>query len=88
MSTAVHSSLESKVRTMQEALASLSTQLADAAGFPERDLLVIIRRPEWTTPAEQALVEAMVTTITEHAHALKQTHHALIEGALAVRQTG
>ncbi|PQM49490.1 hypothetical protein [Mycobacterium talmoniae] len=87
MSTVMHSSIESGVRAMNEALTSLSTHLTSVSAIPEKDLLAIIRRPGWTTPAEQALVEAMAAAITEHAQYLKRAHEALIEGALAVGQT-
>jgi hypothetical protein len=87
MTATLHSSLESKVQRMNEALASLSTNLTDATHGGESDLLIIIRRPGWTTPAEAALVESLVETITEHATTLARAHQSLIKGALAVGQS-
>ena len=87
MTATLHASLESKVQRMNEVLASLSTNLADATRTADQDLLVIIRRPGWTTPAEAELVETLVATITDHAETLARTHQALIKGALAVGQS-
>jgi len=86
MTATLHGSLESKVQRMNEALASLSTNLADATHGAEQDLLFIIKRPGWTTVAEAALVESLVETITEHAATLARAHQSLIKGALAVGQ--
>jgi hypothetical protein len=86
MTATLHASLESKVLQMNEVLASLSTNLADATRAADQDLLTIIKRPGWTTPAEAKLVETLVSTITDHAETLARAHQALIKGALAVGQ--
>jgi hypothetical protein len=85
VSTTLHSTLESSVRAMNEALARLSSQVAVTDS--STDLWEIIHRPGWTTPAEAALVKAMAVSITEHAESLTHAHQALIEGALAVAES-
>jgi hypothetical protein len=86
VSSAQHTSLESSIRAMNEALARLSNQVAatDSSTESSSDLWTIVHRPGWTTIAEAALVEAMAVSITRHAESLTHTHKALVEGALAV----
>jgi hypothetical protein len=88
MSSTLHTSLESSIQSMNEALARLSNQVAVSNQAADTEsstnLLNIIHRPGWTTIAEAALVEAMAVSITKHAESLSHAHKALIEGALAV----
>ena len=85
MSKTLHSTLESSIRAMNEALTELSHQLADTdSSNSSTDLTTIIHRPGWTTIAEEMLVESMTAVITQHARALTQAHKSLINGALAV----
>ena len=84
MSGTEHSSLESSVRNMTEALGRLSSRLNAHAQDSTNDLMSIIHRPGWTTPQEAALVEAMAVAIGQHADALTRSHNALMEAALAI----
>ena len=85
MSQTLHSTLESSIRVMNDALAELGEQLVQTdSSKSSTDLSNIIRRPGWTTIAEAMLVESMAAVITQHAQALTQAHKSLINGALAV----
>ncbi len=85
MSKTLHSTLESSIRVMNDALAELGQQLAQAdSSDSSTDLISIIHRPGWTTIAEGLLVESLAAVITQHAQALTQAHKSLIDGALAV----
>lgn len=48
------------------------------------ELLVIIHRPGWTTPAELLLVAGLVDAMHEHAQAFATLRQALIHGSRAV----
>ena len=85
MTSTTHASLESSVQALNEALASLSSQVADPE--PGSDLWWIIHRPGWTTLPEAMLVEAMAVSITRQAESLTHAYKALIEGALAVAES-
>jgi hypothetical protein len=85
MSKTLHSTLESNIRVMNEALADLGHQLAETdSSNSATDLTAIIHRPGWTTIAEEMLVESLVAVVTQHAQVLTQAHKSLIDGALAV----
>jgi hypothetical protein len=71
--------LDKKVTALSDALANLGS----ADDF--RKLLLIIRRPGWTTPAEYAFAVGMVDAMAGHAKALTQSKAALVKAASAVR---
>lgn len=83
MSQTRHTSLETSIHAMNAALNDLTHHLSqpDAAG---EDLPAVIRRPGWTTIAEEMLVESTAVTITQLAQSLMQIHKSLLKGALAV----
>ena len=48
------------------------------------DLIPIIHRPGWTTPAEVLLVSGLVESMLQHSQILDSMHGVLIRGAQAV----
>ena len=50
-----------------------------------RELILIIRRPGWTTPAELTLVRGLVATLAGQTKLIEQTTAALMKGSRAVR---
>jgi hypothetical protein len=56
--------------------------LADDKEFTE--LLAIIHRPGWTTPAEALLVNGFLDSMTAHAKHLTELKQTLLAGARAV----
>jgi hypothetical protein len=67
--------LSRQVKTLQRRL----RQLADEDEL--RELLLIIRRPGWTTPAEFTLVASIVRTLDVHARAMTELKSNLLEGS-------
>jgi hypothetical protein len=70
--------VESHVNTLTKGLKGL----ADAPEFAE--LLRIIHQPDWTTPAEAALVTGMLEAMNAHIQHLTRMKQALLVGARAV----
>jgi hypothetical protein len=70
--------LETKLKGLRGSLA----KLADEKQFEE--LLVIIHKPGWTTPAEYLLVRGMLDAMGAHAQALVGLKQALMEGSRMV----
>ena len=71
--------LDKKVTALSDALAKLGS----AEDF--RKLLLIIRRPGWTTPAEFLFAAGFVDSMAAQAKALDQAKGALLKAAGAVR---
>ncbi len=70
--------VEAHVKTLSEGLA----ELAKAPEFAE--LLTIIHRPGWTTPAEALLVAGMLEAMNANVQHLTAMKGALLAGARAV----
>jgi hypothetical protein len=71
------SNLGKRIDTLSDALARLkSAEL--------KQLLLIIRRPGWTTPAELAFASGIVAAMLGQAKALKQLQAVLLKGSRAV----
>jgi hypothetical protein len=70
--------VESHVNTLSKGLKGL----AEAPEFTE--LLTIIHRPGWTTPAEALLVAGMLEAMNAHVQHLTLMKQALLAGARAV----
>jgi hypothetical protein len=70
--------VEAHVNTLTKGLKAL----ADAPEFAE--LLTIIHRPGWTTPAEAGLVAGMLEAMNAQVQHLTQMKQALLTGARAV----
>jgi hypothetical protein len=67
--------LEKKVTALSKALANLDS----AEDF--RELIRILRRPGWTTPAEFIFASGIVDSMTTHVKALEQMKGALLKGS-------
>lgn len=70
--------LETRIKEFSTLLATL----ADTQDLEE--LIHIIHRPGWTTPAEYVLVSGMVNAMQEHAKALASLRQVLLNGSRAV----
>lgn len=70
--------LENRIKELSGHVSAMST----TDDFDE--LLVIIHRPGWTTPAEMLLVAGLVDAMHEHAHAFATLRQALVNGSRAV----
>jgi hypothetical protein len=70
--------LEKQITALSDALAKLGS--ADDL----RKLILIIRRPGWTTPAELAFASGIVESLTAQTKALTQLKSALMKGSEAV----
>jgi hypothetical protein len=73
------------VKTVESHVNNLTKGLKGLAEAPEfAELLTIIHRPGWTTPAEAALVAGMLEAMNAHVQHLTRMKQALLEGARAV----
>jgi hypothetical protein len=70
--------LEKKVDALSDALAKLS----NAEDF--RELILILKRPGWTTPAEFLFANAIVDTFSAQVKTLSQLKTSLIKGSREV----
>lgn len=70
--------VEKKITDLSTALANLSS------GDDLRQLIRIIRKPGWTTPAELALFNGLVDGLMAQAKVLDQMKAALMKGSNAV----
>jgi hypothetical protein len=70
--------LEKKITSLSNALAKLSS----AEDF--RKLILELRRPGWTTPAEFIFASGIVDSLAAHVAALGQLKGDLIKGSKAV----
>jgi hypothetical protein len=71
--------LHEKIERLQRELQALTTKP------PHEELLKIIHRSGWTTPAEAALTQALVDGMLRQVASLRQTQEDLLDGA---RQVG
>jgi hypothetical protein len=69
--------LESRLRGVDQGMKSLA-----AGGLSE--LITIIRRPGWTTPAEFALVMGIVESLQAHANVMAGLQKSLVAAARSV----
>lgn len=73
--------LENRIRAMHDALDTAAGRAATDGLAPAADaeeLITIIHRPGWTTIAELRLVNALVDSITAHAHTVAGMRAALL----------
>ena len=70
--------LEARLNQLADKLASLGNRQTIA------DLIPIIHRPGWTTPAEMAFATGIVESMLKHADAFAELHGALMKGSHAV----
>ncbi|MDE3180674.1 MAG: hypothetical protein KGM47_13570 [Acidobacteriota bacterium] len=73
--------LETQVKKLRGSLA----RLADDRDLQE--LLIIFRRPGWTTPAEYALVAGVVNSLHAQVEALMGLRQILVTGSQAVGES-
>jgi hypothetical protein len=74
------------VTQLHEKVERLHREFKDMASQPPyEELLKIIHRPGWTTPAEVALVSGVVDGLQRQVAAMRLTHEELLAGS---RQVG
>ncbi len=77
---------EHNLAHLEARIKELSTQLATLADTQDlEELIIIIHRPGWTTPAEYVLVSGLVDAMHEHAKTLASLKQTLITGSRAVQ---
>jgi hypothetical protein len=74
-------SIEPKIRRVQEHFGKLASEKLT------EQLLVIIHRPGWTTPAESQLVHAALDSLTHQLEGFDRTLRTLVAGADQVGKT-
>ncbi|HVR95309.1 MAG TPA: hypothetical protein VMW27_01755 [Thermoanaerobaculia bacterium] len=74
--------LEKRISALSDALANLNS--ADDL----RKLILLIRRPGWTTPAEFTFALGLVDSMLTQTKALSQMKDTLLKGSNAVREIG
>jgi hypothetical protein len=77
--------MQDHVKRLSERIEYLQRELeatAKEAAYP--DLLTIIRRPGFTTPAELALLLGLVDNLTAQVTAIRQANGSLLAGAREV----
>lgn len=79
---AQHAALNKKITALSNALAKLGK------GTDLRDLILIIRKPGWTTPAELRFAVALVDNMQAQADLIAKTSKDLLGAAKAVELQG
>lgn len=74
--------LEKRISALSAALANLN----NADDF--KKLILLLRKPGWTTPAEFLFAVGIVDSMTAHVNALIQMKTVLVKGSAAVTGTG
>lgn len=70
---------------IEKQIKNLGAELTDAAdGSSFEELLNIIHKPGWTTPAESLLVSGIIDTMREHTKVLASLKQVLMNGSRAV----
>ncbi|MEV0537078.1 hypothetical protein [Kitasatospora sp. NPDC050463] len=69
---------------LEQRIHHLITVTKSVTNDPHEELLKIIHRPGWTTPAEVALVTHAVEHLIRQTEALNEARMGLIEGARSV----
>jgi hypothetical protein len=76
---------EKNIQHVERKLSAVKTNLRSLAGDDVYDQLVqIIHRPGWTTPAEIAFFETVLNSVDAHARLLSQLHKDLLRSAQLV----
>jgi hypothetical protein len=70
--------LESKIKELND----VCREIGDESNMKE--MLLIIRRPGWTTPAELALVNVAVESLINQVRAVNSLRESLVAGARQV----
>ncbi|MEV0537887.1 hypothetical protein [Kitasatospora sp. NPDC050463] len=69
---------------LEQRIHHLITVTKSVTNDPHEELLKIIHRPGWTTPAEVALVTNAVDHLIKQTEALNEARMGLIEGARSI----
>ena len=77
--TLEHRQLEKKITALSSMLAGLGR------GTDLRKLILLIRKPGWTTPAELRFASALVDSMLAQANALAATKASLIQASARVK---
>jgi hypothetical protein len=76
---------ERHIAHLETRIKSLSGQLLDVAdGSAFDELLILMRRPGWTTPAEILFVDGIVNVMREQVQSLASLKQVLLSGGRAV----
>ncbi len=76
---------ERHIAHLETQIKSLSGQLLDVAdGSAFDELLILMRRPGWTTPAEILFVDGIVNVMREQVQSLASLKQVLLSGGRAV----
>ncbi len=77
---------DAQIMALEGRLKALGDKLSGFNAHAQQisDLIPIIHRPGWTTPAEVLLVSGLVESLLAHSQIMDATHAALIRGAQAV----
>ena len=74
-----------ELKRFEKTVTELSDALAHLGrGTSLRELILIIKRPGWTTPAEFLMTSAILDSMQTHAGALVQLKQDLVKGAREV----
>jgi hypothetical protein len=77
---------DAKIKTLEGRLNQLSDKLASFSAHSKQvsELIPVIHRPGWTTPAEVTLVSGMVEAMIKHTEVVAELHAALMRGSQAI----
>lgn len=74
-----------RIERLDKKITALSKALANLGSAEDlRELILLIRKPGWTTPAEYALVTATVDAMLGYTRVLTRQKAALLKGSKAV----
>jgi hypothetical protein len=80
---------KSDIAKLDKKISALSNVLAKLGkGTSLKDLILIIRKPGWTTPAELAFTTAMLDAVTAQAVQLDRLSNAMVKAAKKVKAKG
>jgi hypothetical protein len=80
---------KSELRRLEKRITALSSALAQLGrGTDLRKLVVVIRRPGWTTPAEFPFATGLLDGMLAHVTALAVSKAALLQASAKVRPQG
>jgi hypothetical protein len=80
---------KSDIAKLDKKISALSNVLAKLGkGTDLKDLILIIRKPGWTTPAELAFTTAMLDAVTAQAVQLDRLASAVVKAARKVKAKG
>ncbi|MFF2141599.1 hypothetical protein [Kitasatospora sp. NPDC058190] len=75
---------QNQLAHLEQRIHHLITVTKAVSNDPHEELLKIIHRPGWTTPAEAALVTGAVDALIKQTEALNEARTTLMDGARSV----